>query len=64
MMVVEAENRGYFNLGTGLDDNNDLVQMGRKRWRKMISCLSYLNCKDWIDCVFSCVNVLMYLYLC
>jgi hypothetical protein len=31
MMVVETENRGYFNLGTGLDDDSDLVQMGSKR---------------------------------
>jgi len=64
MMMVETDNRGYFNLGTGLGDDNDLVQMGRKRWRKMVSCLSYLNYKDWVACVFNCVNVLMYLCLC
>ena len=57
MMVAETENRGYFNLCTGLNDDNDLVQMAKKRWRKMIICLSYLNFKDRVACVFSCVNV-------
>jgi hypothetical protein len=52
------------NLGTGLDDDNDLVQMVGKCWRKVISCISYLNCKDCVACVLSCVNVLMYLCVC
>lgn len=52
------------NLGTGLDDDKDLVQIGGKCWRKMISCLSYLNCIECVACVLSCVDVLIYLCVC
>ena len=52
------------NLGTGLDDDKDLVQIGGKCWRKMISFLSYLNCIECVACVLSCVDVLIYLCVC